>query len=46
MAIKCVLCYLNGTSTHGVLLEKYDVVDLVGFRDIDSVDSSDDWKST
>jgi len=44
-AIKCIICYLKGTSSYGLHLTCGSSLSLHGFTDIDWVGSVDDQKS-
>jgi hypothetical protein len=45
-AIKCILCYLRGTTTYGLHITRGFSFDLHGFTNIDWTSSTDDRKST
>lgn len=46
LTAKRVLRYLSGTAHHGILLHKYDIVDIVGFCNVGWASSLEDRRST
>lgn len=46
MAVKHLLCFLNGTISYELHMTKCSILDLMGFSDADWGGSSDDRKST